>query len=106
MQAQDIVVENRVIEAAVANAEIRQSSELKRLERLGWKAAMLGPVIDRVHFVGKDIEVDYPEAGLSALGLDGGSSYWFDHRAQVVIDALTRPTNAKAIWDIGAGTGS
>jgi SAM-dependent methyltransferase len=90
----------------VANPEIRQSSELVRLEQLGWKAAALGPVIDHVHFVGDATEVAYPEAGLSALGLEGGTGYWFDHRAQVVIDALNRATNAKAVWDIGAGTGS
>ena len=90
----------------MANPDIGQSSELIRLEQLGWRAATLGPVIDQVHFVGDAIEVDYPEAGLSALGLEGGSGYWFDHRAQVVIDSLMRATNAKAIWDIGAGTGS
>jgi SAM-dependent methyltransferase len=55
---------------------------------------------------GKAITVNYPEGGLAALGLDGGAGYWFDHRADAVIDALTSATGARSIWDIGAGTGA
>ncbi len=56
--------------------------------------------------MGESIDVDYPEAGLDALGLEGGTGYWFDHRAQAVAAALARTTQSRSIWDVGAGTGS
>ena len=52
------------------------------------------------------VDVDYPEGGLETLGLDGGSGYWFDHRANEVVDALRAASNTSSIWDVGAGTGS
>jgi 2-polyprenyl-3-methyl-5-hydroxy-6-metoxy-1,4-benzoquinol methylase len=90
----------------VSNADIHESAELIRLAELGWNANELGPVIDHVRFVGDAVEVDYPEAGLEALGLEGGSGYWFDHRARAVVEALHQATSTQSIWDIGAGTGS
>jgi 2-polyprenyl-3-methyl-5-hydroxy-6-metoxy-1,4-benzoquinol methylase len=82
------------------------SSELERLARLGWRPDTLGPLVDGVRFVSERIEVDYPEVGLRALGLDGGKSYWFDHRAHEVIHALGTVTRVRTVWDVGAGTGS
>jgi SAM-dependent methyltransferase len=52
------------------------------------------------------VSVNYPEGGLETLGLDGGQGYWFDHRAREVIDAVTAATDVRAVWDIGAGSGS
>ena len=82
------------------------SPELTRLARLGWNAAAMAPIIDGVRFIGDKVDVHYPDGGLAALGLDGGSSYWFDHRAQAVIRALVTTSDARSIWDIGAGAGS
>jgi SAM-dependent methyltransferase len=85
---------------------------LRRLRGAGWDAAAIGPVVDGVRFVrsvGDATAVDYPDDGLSALGLDGGTGYWFDHRAHVVDRLLSddgRRPAARALWDVGAGTGS
>jgi ubiquinone/menaquinone biosynthesis C-methylase UbiE len=59
-----------------------------------------------VRVVDDDMTVHYPEGGLAALGLDGGGGYWFDHRAREVVEALEVATDARTIWDIGAGAGS
>ncbi len=90
----------------MSSAGINDSPELARLARLGWHAESRGTVVDGVLFVGESIDVDYPEAGLDALGLEGGTGYWFDHRAQAVAAALAQTTSSRSIWDIGAGTGS
>jgi SAM-dependent methyltransferase len=83
-----------------------ETPELERLAQLGWRADEL-PITDSgVHVVDQNSAVDYPTAGLTALGLDGGSGYWFDHRAAAVVEALTTATDARAIWDVGAGTGA
>jgi SAM-dependent methyltransferase len=73
---------------------------------LGWRAGSIEPAADGVRFVDAGAAVHYPEGGLAALGLDGGQSYWFDHRAREVIDALGAATDARTLWDVGAGSGS
>lgn len=90
----------------MTNSDLEPSPELVRLARLGWKVEALGPVVDGVQFVGGPVRVDYPEGGLAALGLEGGSGYWFDFRARAIIDALGHTTGARSLWDIGAGAGS
>ena len=90
----------------MANIGASSSPELVRLARLGWNATTTGPIVEGVRYIGDQIEVQYPDGGLAALGLDGGTGYWFDHRAQAVIDALMSASDARSIWDIGAGTGS
>ena len=90
----------------MGNAHVGKSPELTRLERLGWNTEALGPVVDGVRFVGDSVDVNYPVAGLAALGFEGGTGYWFDHRAQAVIHALMSTNDTLSIWDIGAGTGS
>jgi SAM-dependent methyltransferase len=91
---------------------VTRSEELLRLSSAGWDAAAVGPVLEGVRFArsGSDAaDVDYPDDGLSALGLDGGTGYWFDHRAHVVdrlLSAGAPPGAARAMWDVGAGTGS
>ena len=70
------------------------SPELVRLALLGWDAVAARPIVDGVRFIGDPIEVHYPDGGLAALGLDGGTSYWFDHRAQAVVDALMSISDA------------
>jgi SAM-dependent methyltransferase len=83
-----------------------ETPELERLARLGWRTDDL-PITDTgVRVADENSAVDYPTAGLTALGLHGGSGYWFDHRAAAVVDALTAATDARAIWDVGAGTGA
>jgi SAM-dependent methyltransferase len=83
-----------------------ESPELERLALLGWRADELSTTDAGVYVAAQSLAVDYPTAGLTALGLHGGSGYWFDHRADAVIDALTAATEARAIWDVGAGTGA
>jgi SAM-dependent methyltransferase len=90
----------------MAGPDVGASPELDRLLELGWDADSVGALIDGVRFAGRRIDVDYPDGGLEALGLDGGSSYWFDHRAHEVVDSLRQTTGVRSIWDIGAGTGS
>jgi SAM-dependent methyltransferase len=85
---------------------LRESPELERLATLGWSAEALPTTPDGVRIAGDPIEINYPEHGLTALGLDGGRGYWFDHRARSVVDALQRATSARSIWDVGAGAGS
>jgi SAM-dependent methyltransferase len=82
------------------------AAELERLTRLGWRADELPTTDTGVYLAGESSAVSYPTAGLSALGLHGGSGYWFDHRAAAVVEALTSATDARAIWDVGAGTGA
>jgi 2-polyprenyl-3-methyl-5-hydroxy-6-metoxy-1,4-benzoquinol methylase len=79
---------------------------LERLGRLGWRPETLGPLVNGVRFVNDRIDVEYTEAGLRTLGLDGGKGYWFDHRAEEVIHALASVTRVTSVWDVGAGTGS
>jgi SAM-dependent methyltransferase len=57
-------------------------------------------------FVVESIAVDYPVDGHAVLGFEGGTGYWFDHRARAVVDVLTEATDARTIWDVGAGTGA
>jgi SAM-dependent methyltransferase len=82
------------------------SAELERLGRLGWRPETLGPLVDGVRFVNDRVDVEYTEVGLRTLGLDGGKGYWFDHRAEEVIQALASVTRMTSVWDVGAGTGS
>jgi 2-polyprenyl-3-methyl-5-hydroxy-6-metoxy-1,4-benzoquinol methylase len=87
---------------------VQTSSELERLGDLGWCADALGPLVDGVRIIAghESTDVHYPDRGLHALGLDGAPGYWFAHRAREVVDELERATRARAIWDIGAGTGA
>ncbi len=80
--------------------------ELERLAGLGWPPHAVRSTAAGVHVSGDEVGVHYPEGGLAALGLDGGSGYWFDHRAREVAEALEAATDARSIWDIGAGAGS
>jgi 2-polyprenyl-3-methyl-5-hydroxy-6-metoxy-1,4-benzoquinol methylase len=79
---------------------------MQRLSACGWSSQSLQTMPDGVRVVGEAVAVNYPEGGLEALGLDGGSGYWFDHRAGAVVDVLHATTDARSIWDIGAGAGS
>jgi SAM-dependent methyltransferase len=80
--------------------------ELERLAALGWPPDTLRTTAEGVYTVDDAVAVNYPKGGLTALGLDGGRGYWFDHRAREVVDALAAATDARSIWDIGAGGGS
>lgn len=71
--------------------------EVDRLRELGWDPEAR-PRGDRV-------PISYPEEGLEILGLDGGSGYWFDHRADEAASLLRRH-GVSTLWDVGAGAGS
>ena len=81
-----------------------ESPELVRLSELGWQPATTQELGGRLRVV-KASAVDYPVNGLQALA-HGGAGYWFDHRARCVVDALVDTTQARTIWDVGAGTGA
>jgi 2-polyprenyl-3-methyl-5-hydroxy-6-metoxy-1,4-benzoquinol methylase len=83
-----------------------QSFEFRRLAALGWHAEDFPRTPEGVRLTDESVSVNYPAAGLTALGFEGEASYWFDHRAKAVIDALAGTTTAKSIWDVGAGTGA
>ena len=89
-----------------AISEVHERAELERLAALGWSTQTMPTMPDGVRVVGDQVAVNYPEGGLAALGLDGGSGYWFDQRARAVVDVLSAATDARAIWDVGAGAGS
>jgi 2-polyprenyl-3-methyl-5-hydroxy-6-metoxy-1,4-benzoquinol methylase len=93
---------------AVPSRDVPATSEpeLARLAELGWSGGGLPVTPDGVRVASRPTQLNYPEQGLTALGLDGGRGYWFDHRAQSVIDALRLATTARTIWDVGAGAGS
>ena len=84
----------------------QRGPELQRLAELGWSVDALPITAEGVYVLGDPLAVNYPEGGLAAIGLDGGRGYWFDHRAREVLDALEATTDARSIWDIGAGGGS
>ena len=83
-----------------------QPFEFRRLASLGWQAEDFPRTPEGVRLTDESVSVNYPDAGLTALGFEGEASYWFDHRAEAVIDALAGTTEAKSIWDVGAGTGA
>jgi SAM-dependent methyltransferase len=90
--------------SAMVRAE--ESTELERLGRLGWRRQPYAIGAAVTGSGARPVSVDYPTAGLAALGLDGGKGYWFEHRAAMVVDVLRAATSARAIWDVGAGTGA
>jgi SAM-dependent methyltransferase len=90
--------------SAMVRAE--ESSELERLGRLGWRRQPHENSDAGSRSGAQRASVDYPTEGFAALGLDGGKGYWFEHRAAIVVDALRAATGARAIWDVGAGTGA
>ena len=83
-----------------------QPFEFRRLASLGWQAEDFPRTPEGVRLTDESVSVNYPDAGLTALGFEGEASYWFDYRAEAVIDALAGTTEAKSIWDVGAGTGA
>jgi 2-polyprenyl-3-methyl-5-hydroxy-6-metoxy-1,4-benzoquinol methylase len=86
------------------NMPTNESPELHRLSELGWHPATTHELDGRLRVVKASV-VDYPLNGLQALA-HGGAGYWFDHRARCVVDALINTTDARTIWDVGAGTGA
>ena len=81
------------------------TDELGRLAKLGWVAPEAGADGVR-HLVSTDgSAISYPEDGFDVLGLEGGSGFWFEHRAA----AVGRHVNGLGIssmWEVGAGTGA
>ncbi len=96
----------RRLRCARVNSRPELQPELQRLAARGWNVDHFALTPDGVRVAGETTAVNYPEGGLKSLGLDGGAGYWFDHRANEVIDSLTAATDDRSIWDIGAGTGA
>jgi SAM-dependent methyltransferase len=80
------------------------SDEWQRVRAVGWDVSEGWARSDGVWLAGSGAAVDYPLEGHAAL--DVASSYWHDHRAAVVAAMLRRVSPNRAIWDVGAGTGS
>lgn len=77
---------------------------LTELSSVGWLAPKPNPdgVIDlRL----STTEISYPAEGLDLLALEGGSAYWFDHRAHAVAQLL-KEFEVTSLWEIGSGTGA
>jgi SAM-dependent methyltransferase len=81
------------------------SDELVRLAKLGWIAPEASA--DGVRYVASthDSTISYPEDGFHAFGVDGGSGFWFDHRAEAVRLHVKR-LGISSMWEVGAGTGA
>jgi SAM-dependent methyltransferase len=81
------------------------NDELDRLATVGWIAPE--PAEDGVrYFASTDgTAISYPEEGFDVLGLDGGSGFWFDHRASAVSRHIER-LGISSMWEVGAGTGA
>ena len=81
------------------------SDELGRLAKLGWVAPE--PAADGVRYVASsdDSTISYPEDGFEAFGHDGGSGFWFDHRAEAVRRHI-KCLGISSMWEVGSGTGA
>ena len=81
------------------------SDELGRLAKLGWVAPE--PAADGVRYVASsdDSTISYPEDGFEAFGNDGGSGFWFDHRAAAVRRHI-KCLGISSMWEVGSGTGA
>ena len=81
------------------------SDELGRLARLGWIAPEAAA--DGVRYVASidGTSISYPTEGYEAFGHDGGSGFWFDHRAEAVRRHVER-LGIASMWEVGAGTGA
>ena len=81
------------------------SDELGRLAKLGWIVPDVE--VDGVcYFPSRDSgAISYPVEGFDVLGLEGGSGYWFDHRATAVARHI-KSLGISSMWEVGAGTGA
>ena len=81
------------------------SDELGRLAKLGWIAPEAAE--DGVRYVASidGTTISYPIEGFEAFGHDGGSGFWFDHRAEAVRRHVER-LGIASMWEVGAGTGA
>ena len=58
------------------------------------------------HAISSDgASISYPDEGLDVLGLEGGSGFWFDHRAKAIGEYLDR-LSPSSMWEVGSGTGA
>jgi SAM-dependent methyltransferase len=75
------------------------------LATLGWVAPEVAA--DGVRYLTSTdgSAISYPEEGLDVLGLEGGSGFWFDHRAAAVSRHVER-LGISSMWEVGAGTGA
>lgn len=76
-----------------------------RLATLGWVAPEA--TADGVRYVASTdgSAISYPEEGFDVLGLEGGSGFWFDHRAAAVGRHI-KSLGISSMWEVGAGTGT
>jgi SAM-dependent methyltransferase len=79
--------------------------ELSRVMALGWRVPQRSDDGVRYTTPNRDSPVSYPDEGLDVLGLEGGTGYWFDHRAAAV-SRLIRRSGVSSMWEVGSGTGA
>ena len=78
---------------------------LSRLTEQGWSLPEASA--DGVHYA-RSIHgepISYPDEGFEVLGLEGGSGFWFDHRARAVAALMLR-LRIQSMWEVGSGTGA
>lgn len=80
-------------------------TSVTRLTSQGWRLPEASA--DGVHYATATdgTPISYPDEGLDVLGLEGGSGFWFDHRAKAIGEYLDR-LGASSIWEVGSGTGA
>lgn len=80
-------------------------ASLERLTGQGW--ALPEAAADGVHYAraSDGSAISYPDEGFEVLGLEGGSGFWFDHRAEAVAEYLRR-LGTTSLWEVGSGTGA
>lgn len=79
---------------------------MDRLAGLGWSPSSVGTFANGYWQIGETATVNYPSDGFAVLEADGGSGYWFDHRADEVARHLGRVSGPQTIWEVGAGSGA
>lgn len=81
------------------------SDELDRLAKLGWAAPDVAADGVRYPATTGGSAISYPEDGFDVLGLEGGSGFWFEHRAAAV-GGHVKCVGISSMWEVGAGTGA
>jgi SAM-dependent methyltransferase len=81
------------------------SDELARLAKLGWVAPEASADGARYVTSTDGSTFSYPHDGFDAFGQDGGSGFWFDHRAEAVRRHV-KSLGISSMWEVGAGTGA
>lgn len=87
-----------------ANLEL-VAKALALAELRGW--SLPGVTRDGVAYLkgANESDVSYPDSGFAVLGHEGGSGFWFEHRAEAVIEII-HELEVKTLLEVGSGTGA